>query len=182
MALTITWQGGDEATVVNSTYYVGFFGTNFGDSISLGSFNNTTVATDVNGGINHGALPNVKYVGSTTANWGEGVENLSSIENTECTLKITASSGSGFNIQALKLIAYNGTDESVAPSNVVIYGAEKGDSSWTLMSGSAQPLILTPASSSSPPNSYHYYIALSATPSVAGTNTSIALKFYAEHY
>ena len=180
---TVDWRGGDSEAYISGSYYVGFFGDTFGDSISVGDYQNSSFVTDSIGTTSYGPLPNVKFIGSTTADWGDGTESIEDIENNECTLRVTVSSGSGFNLQAIKLIAWDGgADDTVGPTKAVLRGFKKGDNTTTILSGSAQPLNLTPYSSSIPSTFYNYYIGLSATPTVVGTINTVALKIYGEYY
>jgi len=179
--VTITWQGGDGVNTLGIDQYCGFFGSGaFGTSIPTGEYQENTFVTDVSGGVNYGELPNVKYIGVNTADWGDGVESIANILSSECTLRITLSSGSAFRLQAINFFVYTGDDETVAPPNVTVKAFEYGDTSWQTLSGSAQPLNLTPQLSAS--TAHTFYIAVSVTPLVTGTNAQMKFGFYAEYY
>ena len=179
--VTIIWQGGDGVNTLGASQYCGFFGSgSFGSSIPTGEYQGNTFVTDVSGGVNYGELSNVKYIGSATADWGDGVESIANILSSECTLRVTLSSGSEFRLQAIQFFTYDGNDETVAPPNMTVKAFEYGDTSWQTLSGSQQPLNLTPQLSAS--TTHTFYIAVSASPEVAGTNAQIKFGFYAEYY
>jgi len=182
MTLIVQWRGGDDVVTIASAQRVGFFGDNFGESIPLNNYQDTTAATDDNGTINYGALPNVKFVNTTNGDWGNGSQAMTSLPSGSATLHISLHSGSATRLQAIRLIAYSGSLNK-GPKNSIVQGYEVGGSntSWTQMSGSAQPLVLTPHSGSAQ-STHDYYVALSATPTVTGVNTSVSLAIYAEWY
>jgi len=183
MAVTVTWRSGDSSYVINASEYIGFFGLTFGTSIAVGAYQDFTCATDSSGSVNYGDLLNVKFIDPTHGDWGYGTEVLSNIEEPECTLRITVSSGSMFNLQAARLIIWDGgSDDTVAPSNMVVKGFEYGDTAWTTLSGSMAPLVLTPQMSEGGAMSYDYYVSISATPSEVGIANTVGIKIYAEYY
>lgn len=166
--------------VVGVTAYVGFFGTNFGDTLPLNSYQNSTIITNQLGTVNLGELPNVKFISSTQGNIGGSNIDLSQVGFNNCTLLIRLHSGSAVRLQAVKLYAHSGSNIAVGPSNMSVRGFEKGANSWTTMSGSAAPLVLTPHMSSGS-NTHDYYVGLSATPTASGSNM-VNLTLYAEWY
>lgn len=193
MALVIRWQGGDNATTISEGSRIGFFGTNFGDSIVLDTYQDKTYVTNDDGTVNSGELPNIKYVANEPGMGnpaGTGPATITTFTSDQCTLHISLTSGSTSRIQAIKLIAYSGSLEvgpagglsAVGTPNVTIVGFELGDTDWTVMSGSAQPLMLTPYSGAAVKVTHDYYIGLSAQPQVAGINVNISLALYAEWY
>ena len=187
MSLLIQWEGGDSVTTIAAGQLIGFFGSGstgaFGQSIPLSSYNSYTAGTNNVGTINYGALPNVKYMSSITADIGSGAQGLISIPSGSCTLHIRLTSGSmTTRLQAVRLIAYDNGDLTQGPANVSIKGFEYNTSiSWVTMSGSAAPLVLTPHTGSA--QLYHdYFVGLSASPAISGSHTTIALALYAEWY
>lgn len=181
MALIITWRGGDDSTTIDSGTRVGFFGESFGESVPLGSYQTTTHVTDTSATTNYGALPNVKFVTNSTANWGSGELPLSTIPQSECTLHIRITNASPVRLQTVRLHAFSGSSHYYGPSNMILSGAELGDLAWTRVSGSASPLLLTPHIATAS-TIHDYYVALSAKPTAQGTNTSVTLAVYAEYY
>lgn len=192
MAITILWKGGDDEVTISNGGRIGFFGTSFGTSIVLNAYQDKTYVTNIDGMVNSGELPNIKYVSNSPGigNIGSGSAAITTFAQNQCTLHISMSSGSASRIQAVKLIAYSGS-LTVGPAgelsaagtpNATIVGFERGDADWTIMSGSAQPLMLTPYSDAAGKATHDYYIGLSAQPQVTGINVNISLALYAEWY
>lgn len=192
MAITIQWKGGDDVVTISNGSRIGFFGASFGDSIVLNTYQDKTYVTNIDGTVNSGALPNVKYVSNSPGmgSIGSGSAAITTFASNQCTLHISMTSGSASRIQAVKLIAYSGSLEvgpsgglsAAGPLDVTIVGFELGDTNWTIMSGSAQPLMLTPYSGAAGLLDHDYYIGLSAQPQVTGINVNISLALYAEWY
>ena len=192
MAITIQWKGGNDAVTISNGTRIGFFGANFGDSIVLNAYQDKTHATNIDGTVNSGELPNIKFVSNSPGmgSIGIGSAAITTFTQNQCTLHLSLTSGSASRIQAIKLIAYSGS-LAVGPSgglsavgtpNATIVGFELGDTNWTIMSGSAQPLVLTPYSGAAGKITHDYYIGLSAQPQVTGINVNISLALYAEWY
>lgn len=187
MSLLVQFKGGDDVNTISSGQLIGFFGSGstgaFGESIPLSAYNRYTAITNSTGTINYGVLPNVRYTAATTGDIGSGAQALSSIPSGSCTLHIRLTSGSlTTRLQAVRLIAYDSRFNTAAgPFNASIKGFEYGSTSWTTMSGSSAPLVLTPHTGSA--QLYHdYYVGLSASPAISGSHTTIALALYAEWY
>jgi len=193
MSLSIIWKSGDDTVTISSGSRIGFFGTNFGESIPLDNYQSTTVSTNSLGTVNNGALPNVKFINTTQGDWGSGTQNLTLLPSGSATLHIRVTSGSASRLQAVNLYAYSGSFSigpagsgsisASAPSNSNIMGFEVGgtNTTWTHISGSASPLVLTPHVSSAQQN-HDYYVAISASPSITGVNTVVSLALYTEWY
>ncbi len=192
MSITILWKGGNDAITISNGNHIGFFGESFGDSIVLNTYQDKTYVTNIDGTVNLGELPNIKYISNSPGigSSGSGSVPITSFAEDQCTLHISLTSGSASRIQAVKLIAYSGSLtvgpsgglSAVGPSKASIVGFELGDSNWTIMSGSAQPLMLTPYSGAAGKVTHDYYIGLSAQPQVTGINVNISLALYAEWY
>ena len=192
MAIVIQWKGGNDVATISDGDRIGFFGENFGDSIVLNTYQDKTYVTNIDGTINSGELPNIKYISNSPGmgSISSGLAAITTFTPSQCTLHISLTSGSASRVQAVKLIAYSGS-LTVGPSgglsavgtpNATIVGFERGDTNWTIMSGSAQPLMLTPFSGAAGQVTHDYYIGLSAQPQVSGINVNISLALYAEWY
>ena len=193
MAITIQWKGGNDITTISDGEHIGFFGASFGDSIVLNTYQDKTYVTNIGGTDNSGELPNIKFVSNSpgTGSISSGsVAAITTFTQDQCTLHLSLTSGSASRIHAIKLIAYSGS-LTVGPSgglsavgtpNTTIMGFERGDTDWTIMSGSAQPLTLTPYSDAAGKETHDYYIGLSAQPQAMGININISLALYAEWY
>lgn len=192
MAITILWKGGDDGHTISNGNRIGFFGASFGDSIVLNAYQDKTHITNINGTVNLGELPNVKYISNSPGigSVGSGSAAITTFTADQCTLHLSISSGSASRIQAVKLIAYSGSLatgpsgglSAVGTPNATIVGFELGDTNWTIMSGSASPLVLAPYSGAADKTTHDYYIGLSAQPQVSGINVNISLALYAEWY
>lgn len=173
----------DESIIIDATKFIGFFGNTFGASIDIGSAQSKTFQTNSIATYNGGELPNVKYISSTQCDIGSGTISLTQVPFSKCTLRLRLASGSlsAVHLPIVKLIAHSGSNVAVGPLGATIYGFEKGNSSWTVMSGSAAPLTLTPHTVS---GSYvhDYYVGLSAVPSVITRNSAISLSLYVKWY
>jgi hypothetical protein len=180
MAITITWQGGDGTATIPEGGYLGFFGDSFGSSTALGDYQSSTYATDVSASINSGPLPNVKLVSSGSYDYEDTGRLLTLITRSECTLRITISNTSPFNLQNMKLIAYNGVDTAVGPDGCDVWGFEMGNSSWSLMSGSSNSLSLSTQTGNS--SSYTYYVGLSVSPTAPGANLNVMFNLIGESF
>lgn len=192
MAIVIQWKGGNDAVTISNGSRIGFFGANFGDSIVLNAYQDKTYVTNIDGTVNSGELPNIKYISNSPGmgSIGSGSAAITTFTPSQCTLHISLDSGSASRVQAVKLIAYSGSLtvgpsgglSAAGPSKATIVGFELGDTDWTIMSGSAQPLMLTPYSGAAGKVTHDYYIGLSAQPQVIGINVNISLALYAEWY
>lgn len=185
MSLSIIWKSGDDSVeILGGDVHIGFFGDNFGESVPLDNYQNTSVATNGIGTVNDGALPNVKYVDMTQGKWGNAIQNIVDLSDEDATLHIRLTSGSASRLQAINLYAYSGSfSAGMAPVDMNVMGFEVGgvNTSWTHMSGSAAPLALTPHIVTAQQN-HDYYIAISASPKITGINTAVSLAIYAEWY
>ena len=193
MSLSVIWKSGDDIVTILSTAHIGFFGDNFGESIPLDNYQGTTVVTNSSGTINDGALPNVKFINTTQGSFGGSTQNMASLASGSATLHIRLTSGSASRLQAINLYAYSGSLSvgptgsgsiiALGPGNMNVMGYEVGgaNTTWTTMSGSAAPLALTPHTGSTQVN-HDYYVAISASPTVTGVNTTVSLAIYAEYY
>ena len=189
--VVIQWQGGDNINTVPSGSRIGFFGENFGESIPLDNYQEKTIVTNATGTSNDGELPNVKFVNTLQGLWSGSstAQSMALLPSGSATLHISLTTGSNTRLQAVRLIAYSGSlspsgsVEDFGPKNMNVMGYEVGGlkSTWTFMSGSAAPLVLTPHTGSAQ-LTHNYYIALSASPTVTGVNTVVALALYAEWY
>ncbi len=170
MSITIQWRGGDDASLIPSGSYVGFYGSSFNQSIPLNTYNQTTVVTNTTGTLNNGALPNARYTSPgmgifTNDTHGTVSGSIGSIfANTgaDMTLHIQITSGSSVYLTNVNLIAFSGISLSTSPANVTVAGFESGSNSWSLMDGISAPLALTPSATAS--TVHNYYVGISVAP------------------
>lgn len=191
--ITIIWKSHDDVVTIPNSGRIGFFGENFGESVPLDNYQDTTVVTNSSGTVNSGALANVKFINTTQGDWGSGTQDLTSLSSSDATIHIRLTSGSAFRLQAVNLYAYSGSfvvgpagsgsisADAPPNANIMGYEVDGANASWTYMSGSAAPLALTPHISSATQN-HDYYVVISASPTTTGVNTVISLALYTEWY
>jgi hypothetical protein len=109
---------------------------------------------------------NVKYISGTEADWGDGIEDLDQIQDSECTLKIVISDVSSFQITHGKFYAFS-DDIIGATDGLEFYSAESGDSNWTQSEGQGNALDLGDKSADT---THNYFISASICISDGGTN------------
>lgn len=197
MATTIEWYGGDGANEilpansgVNDT--LGFFGSNFGFSIRVGEYNNTTYVTTDDGTANHGQCPNLRYYntsGAYVASELTGTELLE-IDNSEATLKIVLTTDSSIRTQNASFRAFDRSDIDNDPSGVTVYACEirkddvstrgSGDTYWTEIYGSGSTLALEDRTSEAPSGVQNFYIGLTVSPDSIGEKTNLGFYFETE--
>lgn len=197
MATTIGWRGGDGVNEIlpansgdNDT--LGFFGANFGFSIRVGEFNNTSYVTNDNGTTNHGQVPNLRWFNSSGAYVASELTatELRNIDNAEATLKITLTTDSAVRTQNTSFRAFDRTSINSDPSGVTVYAAEirkhsvgtygSGDVSWTEIYGSGSTLALDSRTSETASGVQNFYVGLSVSPDSIGEKTNLGFYFETE--
>jgi len=184
MSISIQWRSGDDTLSFSASNYLGFYGEDgFGASIPLDSYQENTILTNENGTVNSGEFPNTKFISSSNVDWGEGSKALTLISSGSCTLHIKVISDIPVRLQAVRLIAYSGSAviPSAGSADMNIMGFEYGNSSWTVMDGSDNPLILT-AHTGSATYIHNYHVGIAASPVVRGTRVHTKLALYLEWY
>ena len=196
MATTIQWFGGAGSPEIQPAASgglntLGFFGSNFGFSIRVGEFNNTSFRTNSNGTTNGGALPNTRFANVSGAFVGSELTatELLEIDNSEATLNILLTTDATIQTQNSKLRAFDRVDINANPSGVVIRAAEiakdqalvrgSGDTNWTVIAGSGNVLSLADQTTADF-NTHNWFIALTATPTSIGEKTNIGFYFETE--
>jgi hypothetical protein len=197
MATTIEWRGGDGVNQIlpansgdNDT--LGFFGANFGFSIRVGEYNNTSFVTTDNGSANHGQVPNLRYYNSSGCYVASELTptELRNVDNAEATLKITLTTDSAVRTQNTSFRAFDRTSINNDPSGVTVYAAEirkhsvstygSGDASWTEIYGSGSTLSLDNRTSETPSGVQNFYIGLTVSPDSIGEKTNLGFYFETE--
>jgi len=196
MATTIRWYAGDGSPEIlpaasGGFNTLGFFGANFGFSIRVGEYNNSSFRTTADGSSNGGALPNLRWANSSGAYVaGElTATELKEIDNDEATLKITLTTDSAIQTQNSVLRAFDRVDINSNPSGVTILAAEirnditagrgSGDTSWTSIAGSGSTLGLEDQTTEDS-TTHDFFIALTATPTSIGEKTSVGFYWETE--
>lgn len=178
---TITHQGTTDTTVA-ATDIVQFAGASFDSKITVSEYNDST-HTKTSGGSDKssGNTPNnVKFIsqsggtgGDSTADWGDGTEDIDAILDAECTLKINFSDASSVATSSASFYAYDGTTTTNAPTGVTFVAFESGDTNFTGAEGSGSALSLTDQSAAT---SHDFFIACSASPDSVGLKDSFSLR------
>ena len=143
----------------------------FDSKITVGEYNDSTHVKS-SGGANDsdGNTPvNVKYIDTDEADWGDGAESLSDIQNAECTLKITFNHNTEVATENAIFYSYDGSTPATPMVGVNFFAAEKGNTNWTEAEGSGAALGL--ADQSTPAENHYFYIACSASPTSVGQKT-----------
>jgi hypothetical protein len=173
MALSQTWElQGTADTTIEATDSIQFSDGTFDNPITVSSYNDGTHVRSSGGADDSsGNTPNnVKYVASGTGDWGDGTENITSITDGECTLKITISETSNITVTDITFYAYDGTTTTNAPSGMTVYAFESGDAAWTQIHGSGSALSVSDSSTGA--TDHYFYIGLSASPSSVGVKSA----------
>jgi hypothetical protein len=195
MATTITWRGGDGINQIlpaesgaNDT--LGLFGANFGYSVRVGEYNNTSFVTTDNGSANHGQLPNLRYANASGAYVASELtaSELLEINNDEATIQITLVNDTPVQTRNTSFRAFDRSNINNNPSGVALYAAEilkdsvsvrgSGDTSWTNVAGSGAPLTLEDHLYGS--GTHRWYIGVTGTPNSIGQKTQIGFYFETE--
>jgi hypothetical protein len=149
---TLTFYGGGGpyaiANVLNSG--IGFFGSNFGNSVSVGSYQDTTFILSADGSSNGGQINNVKYINSMSgAINGASAILVNRIPNYLGTLHVSFTNDTSVRTQNSKLYIYDRTNINSDPSGLICRIVEllkpdtnqslssSGANSWSNVHGSA---------------------------------------------
>ena len=172
---TFTLQGSSD-TVIGATDRLQFAGAaGFDSKVTVAAYNDTThVKSAADADDSSGNTPrNNKYVSETTANWGDGVENLNLILDAECALKLNFSDDASVAVSDAIFYAYDGVTTTAVPTGVTFQAAEQGDAAWTNAEGSAAAVTLADQAAAT---SHDYFIAVSASPESVGLKSAFALR------
>lgn len=203
---TITFYGGGGpyaiANLLNSG--IGFFGTNFGESVAVGEYQDTTFITNGAGETNGGQINNVKYANTSSGEInGASAVHLRAIPNYLAPLNIRFEHGSAIKTQNSKWYVYDRTSINNDPSGVTCQCYEvikqdvdtgnvngSGGNDWTDVHGSAVILSLadSPGTSGESPNGasttdtrHDWYLALSSSPDSIGSKELFGGYFSTEY-
>jgi len=193
MATTIDWFGGDAANEivpaesgVNDT--LGFFGANFGFSIRVGEWNNTSFVTNDIGTTNNGQVPNLRFANTSGAFVASELTatELLEIDNSEATLRIRLATDSSVGTQNSAFRAFDRVNINNNPSGVTINAAEiikpdpvrgSGDVIWTTIAGTGALSFDDQVAASSV---HVWYVGVTASPQSIGEKTDLGFYFETE--
>jgi len=160
---------------VGATDRIWFNGTNFGDNVVVGAYQDSTHVSDnadahIAACTTNSHVKNVKYLTSTTMSLnGAGSANLSTLTTANSPLKINFSDAASVATSAAKFYAYDGTTDATAPVGVTVQAAQGGTTStWVAAGGLGAALSLADQAAST---SHDFFLAMSVSPSSTGAKT-----------
>lgn len=203
---TVTFYGGGGPYAIANLLSsgIGFFGSNFANSVAVGEYQDTTFICSADGTTNGGQIDNIKYANTMSGQInGASAILMKRVPNYLATLNIRFTHDTSVRLQNSKLRIYDRSNINNDPSGVTckVYECVKidtnqavdgsGANTWTSVYGSAVILSLN----QSPGISGHYnhadsiwsaaqhdyYLALSASPNSVGSKTQFGLYFSTEY-
>lgn len=182
---------------------LGFFGSSFGNSVDVGSYQDTTYITNGAGTTQGPQVDNIKWThpASGSVN-GAASLALTSIANRLSTLNIRFTHSTNVKTQNVKLRIYDRSNINNPASGVTTKVAElihpavsngpggSGDSAWNTPTGSSviMSLVSSPGMSGLSPNGpsttqdrHDWYVAISASPDSIGSKTLYGLYVELEY-
>lgn len=202
---SIQWYAGDGFNINNlSGSGLGFYGSNFGDSVDVGSYQDSCFITNSAGTSLGPQIDNIKWlnIGSGTVNGTTSGIPLTAIPNYLATLNIRFNHSVAVKTQNAKLYCYDRSDIANPQSGVTFKAAQlihpsitqtnngSGDSTWLSLAGTGvyMSLVASPGTSGLRPNgantsdtNHDWYTALSCSPDSVGSKTQFGLYFSVEY-
>ena len=130
MAAQIKFYGGDNGTIDidSGGSGIGFFGSSFGQSVAVGSYQDTTYITDGNGQTQGAQLSNWKFINARSGLYNQDTTQypLSGIPNNYATVNVRFTNDSAVKCQNVRMRIYDRTNLNRAPSGVTTQVAELG--------------------------------------------------------
>lgn len=128
MPAQIKFYGGDNGTldIDSGGSGIGFFGSSFGQSVAVGSYQDTTWVTDGNGSVQGAILSNWKFINNRSGVYGgdSSTYALSGIPNNLATLNVRFTNDSAVKCQNVRMRIYDRANLNRAPSGVTTQVAE----------------------------------------------------------
>lgn len=183
---------------------LGFYGTGFGNSVDVGSYQDTTFITNGAGSSQGPQVNNIKYqnVSSGILNSASSGVRLTEMPNYLATLNIRFTHTVAVKTQNAKVRIYDRSNINNAASGVTTKVAElihpdvtqanngSGDTSWLTPNGSSVvvDLVSSPGVSGLRPNGsqttniqHDWFLAISASPDSIGSKTNFGLYVELEY-
>lgn len=156
---------------VAATDRIWWNGTNFGDNVVVGSYQDSTHISDNTDThrctTNH--VHNTKYLTSSTVSIDGASSSALPVATGSCGLKFNFSDPSSVATSSASFYAYDGTTDATAMAGVTFQAAEGGQSSsWVAANGSGSALSLANQSAAT---SHDFFVATSVSPSSTGAKT-----------
>ena len=200
---TIAFYTNGHSTAVGGSA-VGFYGSTFGNSVTVGSYQDTTWITDSNGTLQGPQADNIKWTHPSSGSInGAASVVLTAIPNYLATLNIRFTHATAVRLQNSKLRIFDRSNINNNASGVTTKVAEivhptltqtnngSGSSSWNTPGGSGSILTfafpspgmsgLAPNGPSTSADRHDFYCAISASPDSVGSKTQYALYFECEY-
>lgn len=177
MPAQIKFYGGDNGVydIDSGGSGIGFFGTSFGQSVAVGSYQDTTYITDGNGSVQGLPLSNWKYTHARSGIYqGDSTQYpISGIPNSLATVNVRFTNDTAVKCQNVRMRIYDRANLNRAPSGVTtqvaelcrpnnIFGAQSTTGPWG--SGSASWTTANPTGSST------IITAITQSPGISGIN------------
>jgi hypothetical protein len=203
MAALINFLTADGLYVISdlSGSGLGFYGSSFGASVQVGSYQDKTFVTNSNGTLQGPESWNIKFTNSASGYVGGASSGiaLTAIPNRQATLQIRFSYQDAVKVQNAKAYIYDRVSINNPASGVTCKAAQlihptaaqdndgSGSTSWTTMSGTGAYLTLANSpgvsglyagngSNSTRSDQVHdFYLAISASPDSIGSKTQFGL-------
>lgn len=186
---------------------LGFYGAAFGQSVDVGSYQNTTFITNGNGTAQGQQTNNIRYLNTASGYLGSATSGvkLTEMPNYMATLNVRFSNGVAVKAQNVKCRIYDRTSINNPASGVTTKVAElihpattqtnvgSGDTTWLTPAGSSVIVDLAPSpgysglyagngSNSTRSDTQHdWYLAISASPDSIGSKTMYGLYVSLEY-
>jgi hypothetical protein len=186
---------------------LGFYGSNFGYSVGVGEYQDTTFITDGTGSVEGQQLNNIKWAHPASGSINGASEvNLNQIPNYLATLNIRFTNDTAVQIDTCRLYIYDRTNKDNPASGVTTKVAEiihpdivqnangSGDTTWITNPGSGTIMTLAQspgmsgmyagggASSVRPDTQHDLYLAISQSPDSIGSKTLNGLYFSVSYF
>lgn len=203
MAASISFHADSFGIVNLAGSGLGFYGSSFGSSVDVGSYQDTTFLTNSDGTTQGPQVNNIKWTHPASGSInGAASVSLLAIPNYLATLQIKLTSDTAVRTQNAKLRIYDRSSINNPASGVTCKVAElihpgftqvvtgSGSSSWQTPTGSSVILSLmaSPGVSGLSPNGpstssveHSWHCGLSCSPDSVGSKTSFALFFSTEY-
>ena len=184
---------------------LGFYGSSFGASVDVGSFQDLTFITDANGTTEGPQVNNIKWTASDSGNInGGGDVVLTAIPNYLATLNVRFTHTSAVKTQNSVCRIYDRSTITNAASGVTTYVAElihpdtvqndngSGDATWVNGTSGSDSVAINMVSSpgysgeresgsETYSDQHDYYLAISASPDSIGSKTDYGLYVELEY-
>ena len=186
-ALAVSASGSSHDLEVETTHLIGFYGDNFGDTITVAEYQSSVHILEADSSDycdNHptNKVENIQYVdgsnGYHRAGTASGSLALNTIENTSL-FRYHFNHASAVSTSGATYYAYDGTTPATPPVGVACWAFEVDDSSWSSASGSANALALDAQGSST---DHYFFIGVSAGPETVGSKTGWKLRLDLTYY